>query len=553
MVSFRLISPIKNQYMLLRIVFLSMICWIFSIRIIAQPIVETSPFTLRSLDNVQVITHAGDERLFVALKSGVVLVVLEDGTILDEPFLDLSSRIADSTLMSITGLAFHPNFAENGLFYIYYSKPNGARILSSFEINDRAENRAEPKSEKIILIYNQPIHIMRGGDIQFGTDGYLYIATADAGDHLDPIHMAQNGESFLGKLLRINVKENGEYTIPPDNPYVNDPKVLDEIYAFGLHDPGKLGFDQTTGALWIPDSGDQFAEEINRLTPYSLDNFNFGWPCYEGSVNVGLSLCKERDQYASPIIEYSHAVEGNQIVGGVVYRGERYPAIWGNYIFADRGAGTFFRAFEGDEGWEVYELPDIVVNDPQTFGKDAYGEIYVYSAATGLIYKIIEFCQAYQPYLSIIDNGVILMELESAFWSGNFQVDWYLDDLLIEEPVDSLLYSEFSGRYQVNLTHDRGCFMESQPLKVMTYMPSLNWAENIHLWPNPFTTSFTLEWRAELELDAVIIDSEGRQVDSQVIPPNSRMTWNTNLPRGIYTIQLVASNGSQHTQQIVRK
>lgn len=526
-------------------------CSLFSLQ--AQPIVETAPFTLRSLPEVEVITHAGDERLFVATASGVVYVVQGDGTILQDPFLDLSSRVADSTMMRIKGLAFHPKFSENGLFYLYYSKPDGARILSSFEINDRLENKANPKSEKIILIYNQPLHATRGGDIQFGPDGFLYLATADAGDHDDPIHMAQKGNSFLGKILRINVDESGEYTIPSTNPFTGDPDILNEIYALGLHNPGKLGFDHTTGVLWVPDSGDRFSEEINLLTPYSLKKYNFGWPCYEGSVDLSIGACDDKENFLAPIIEYAHSVEGNNIVGGAVYRGERYPALWGDYIFADGSSGMFFRAFEGEEGWEVYELPDILIAQPKVFGKDAYGEIYVYSAATGLIYKLIEFCQAYQPYLSLIDDGMLLMELESAFWSGDFEVEWYLDDLLINEPIDSLLYSERSGKYQVFVLHERGCMMQSKPLKVVTYVPPLNWKENISIWPNPFTTSFTLEWRAGLELDAVIIDSDGRQVDAQVIPPDSRITWNTNLPRGIYTIQLVASNGSQFTQQIIRK
>lgn len=539
--------------MLLRIRLIVFSFWMCHVSLLAQPIVEAAPFTLKSLDNVQVITHAGDERLFVAVASGIVYVVLGDGTIIEDPFLDLSSRVADSTMMRIYGLAFHPEFSDNGLFYLYYSKPDGARILSSFEINDRLVNKANPKSEKILLIYNQPLHAMRGGDIQFGPDGFLYLATADAGDHDDPIQMAQKGDSFLGKILRINVDETGEYTVPSTNPFTGDPDILDEIYAMGLHNPGKLSFNHKTGVMWIPDSGDQFSEEINLLTPYSLQKYNFGWPCFEGTVDLGIGSCKNEEKFIPPIIEYSHSVEGSDIVGGAVYQGERYPAIWGDYIFADGSTGMFFRAFEGEEGWEVYELPDILIAQPNVFGRDAYGEIYVYSAATGLIHKLIEFCQAYQPYLSLIDDGMVLMELESAFWSGDFQVEWYLDDLLINEPVDSLLYSEYSGKYQVHLIHDRGCFMQSKPLKVVTYVPPLNWKENISVWPNPFTTSFTLEWRAELELDAVIIDSDGRQVDAQVIPPNSRITWNTNLPRGIYTIQLVASNGSQFTQQIIRK
>jgi len=395
----------------------------------------TSPVGLTSPND-------GSGRLFVVDQIGEIRIIDENGTLLEEPFLNLSNQIVELQPgydeRGLLGLAFHPNFTDNGRFFVYYSAPlrEGApddwdhtSRISEFNISADNENRADPVSERVILEVDQPQSNHNAGSIAFGPDGYLYIPLGDGGGANDvgvghpPEGNGQNTTTLLGSVLRIDINGEEPYGIPDDNPFVGDDEVLDEIYAYGLRNPWRMNFDSSgENYLFASDAGQNRWESVNIIEAGG----NYGWNLKEGShafdpenpnnppeevPEVGL----RGEPLIDPIIEYPNANQpdglGEVVVGGHVYRGDDIPEFKGRYIFAEwnragaDGNGIIFIATPPEENiteqiWEFTEL-EVVPNQTigsyiLSIGQDSDRELYVLTTEnsgptgeTGKVYRLV--------------------------------------------------------------------------------------------------------------------------------------------------------------------
>ena len=288
----------------------------------------TNPLFLTSSDD-------GSNRIFVVEQAGIIKVFPNspDASI-TKKFLNIIDRVASGGEMGLLGLAFHPDYETNGYFYVNYTADNPRRtIISRFQVSSNPDS-ADKNSEFQILTFSQPYDNHNGGWIGFGpNDGYLYIATGDGGSSGDPQNYAQSINTLLGKILCIDINGGSPYAIPPTNPFVDstNTQVKKEIYAWGLRNPWRCSFDQTTGRLWAGDVGQDNWEEVDIIE----NGKNYGWRCYEGNNPYNTTGCNY-PEYMVPVWEYSHSV-GFSITGGYIYRGPNLPELAGKYIYADYG------------------------------------------------------------------------------------------------------------------------------------------------------------------------------------------------------------------------
>lgn len=350
----------------------------------AQTIGLTS-FASGFTDPVEIV-NAGDARLFVVEQAGTIKVVTASGTVNSTPFLNISSLISAGGERGLLGLAFHPNYATNGFFYVNYTNTSGNTVIARYSVNTTNPNIAQTTGT-VLMTITQPYSNHNGGTIKFGPDGYLYIGMGDGGSGGDPQGYGQNINSLLGKMLRIDVDSGTLYASPATNPYVGIPGS-DEIWAIGLRNPWKFSFDSETGDLWIADVGQQNVEEINK-EPSTSVGLNYGWKCYEGSDAYATSGCAPIATMTFPFAEYSSASGSPycSITGGYVYRGTDYPNFEGTYFFADYCSNKI--ATVDSEGIVTFS-PSMPGGLYTSFGIDQDGEIYVASADNGVVYKLVD-------------------------------------------------------------------------------------------------------------------------------------------------------------------
>ncbi len=346
--------------------------------------------TTSNLSQPTAITHAddGSSRLFVTQKGGE-LVIVQGGEVLAEPFLDLSGIVTTNSERGLLDVAFHPNYEENGRFFVHYSDQNGDTVIAEYSVSDDP-NLADADSERVLLTAEQPYSNHNGGELAFGPDGYLYIGLGDGGSGGDPENNGQDLSTLLGAILRIDVDANttggDPYGIPDDNPFVDTENARPEIWAYGLRNPWRFSFDNETGDLFIGDVGQNAYEEIDFQPVSSAGGENYGWNPTEGA-HCYVSDCN-LDTYTLPILEYSHASgEGSSITGGYRYRGEAVPSLEGVYLFGDFGSGNLWGATQGEDGaWTSEKLLETGQN-LVAFGEDEAGEVYVADFA-GTLYRI---------------------------------------------------------------------------------------------------------------------------------------------------------------------
>lgn len=318
----------------------------------------------------------GSGRLFIIEKYGAIRI-FKDGQLLDQLFLNIDDRVnARGNEMGLLGLAFHPNFEENGFFYVNYTGEGGHTRISRFTANG---DSADPNSEQILMVIDQPFENHNGGGVVFGPDGYLYLGLGDGGAGGDPFKNGQNTNALLGKLLRIDVNNGDPYAIPADNPFGN------EVWAYGLRNPWRFSFDRATGDLWIGDVGQGEWEEVDYLPAGSPGGANFGWSImeasygYDGEAQPGLLL---------PAAEYSHSnpYSGCSVTGGYVYRGSM-PEWNGVYLYGDYCEGTVWGLILSNGQWQSQVLfeADLRIT---SFGEDEAGELYLVSD-TGSVYILV--------------------------------------------------------------------------------------------------------------------------------------------------------------------
>ncbi|MEZ4838341.1 PQQ-dependent sugar dehydrogenase [Flavobacterium sp.] len=334
------------------------------------------------------VVNAGDERLFVVQRGGLIRIVNPNGTINTTPFLSLTSIITAGGERGLLGLAFHPDYATNGRLYVNYTRSgDGATVIAKYTVSDTDENIANANSGEILLTIAQPFGNHNGGSINFGPDGYLYIGMGDGGSGGDPNNYGQNLNSLLGKMLRLDVNGETGYTIPSDNPYVGIAGE-DEIWAVGLRNPWKFSFDRLTGDLWIADVGQNAIEEINKAAS-TESGLNYGWRCYEGNSPYNISGCGDSSNYTFPVAQYTHASTGGcSLTGGYVYTGTTYPNLQNKYLFADYCSNRI--GFISAEGGTITWTPNAFSGNIASFGEDVNGELYVAGISNGIISRIID-------------------------------------------------------------------------------------------------------------------------------------------------------------------
>lgn len=330
------------------------------------------------------ITNANDSRLFVVQQNGIIKIIQPSGTINTTNFLNISSKVLYGGERGLLGLAFHPQYATNGYFFVYYNNAtNGNITVARYTVSSTDPNVADASSEKIILNIPKPFDNHNGGSIHFAPDGKLWVVTGDGGSGGDPNNNAQNKNSLLGKMLRLDINSTNAYNIPPDNPFVGIDGA-DEIWAYGLRNAWKFSFDLTTGNAMIADVGQGQIEEINK-NPITQAGINYGWRCYEGNTAYNTGGCAAASTMTFPVAVYDHSGGKCSITGGYVYRGTLYTALQGKYFFADYCSNQIgMLSSDNSITWTT----SYSGNGFSTFGQDNQNGLYVAGVNSGKIYKI---------------------------------------------------------------------------------------------------------------------------------------------------------------------
>jgi glucose/arabinose dehydrogenase len=382
-------------------------------------------------DTITGIVNAGDDRLFIVEREGYVRIAQPDGTVLPTPFLDISSSVVLSNWEEgLLGLVFHPQYPTLPYFFVSYTSNWEHKIrIVRYAVNPQNPNQADYASRAYLITINKPADgnepdgispVHNGGDMHFGPDGYLYISTGDGGPDPylgsgipgDPNNNSQDMHTLLGKILRIDVNPGSglpadcggstNYSIPPDNPFIGG-GACDEIWATGIRNAWRFSFDSLTGDMYIGDVGEWLREEINLEPAGSPGGLNYGWHCWEGTVNYAalpgwdptqwpFTECGPIDWYTFPIHEYDGQTDVCAITGGYVYRGSQFPALYGHYVYADF-CNRLWVLYQGSDGTWV----NLAMSNPDkfisTFGVGTDGELYAGSwrpaGPPNTVYKVV--------------------------------------------------------------------------------------------------------------------------------------------------------------------
>lgn len=342
----------------------------------------------QSLTNpVYVAAPAGDvNRLFIVEQPGRIRIV-QNGTLLATPFLDITNRVSYGGEQGLFSVAFHPSYATNGFFYVDYTDVSGDTRVERYTVSADS-NVADSATHALILFVNQPYANHNGGLVMFGPDGMFYIGMGDGGSGGDPQNRAQNPDSLLGKLLRIDVNTGNAtpYTIPSGNPYAAG-GGRGEIWALGLRNPWRFAFDPPSGLLYTADVGQDVWEEVD-VAPATTPGLNYGWRIMEGAHCFNPNPCSQTG-LVLPAVEYNHSNGDCAVIGGFVYRGTLSPALAGQYFYSDL-CGGWLRSFTYAGGAVATQTSwafAVSLGSVLSFGQDARGELYVLSG-DGAAYHI---------------------------------------------------------------------------------------------------------------------------------------------------------------------
>jgi glucose/arabinose dehydrogenase len=435
---------------------------------------------------VTTLANAGDDRLFVCEKAGVIKFFRPYVGSTSTTFLNINSRVvnisSDSDERGLLGLAFDPNYAQNGRFYVNYINNSGNTVIARYTVSSNDPNAGNVDSEQILLTITQPYTNHNGGCIAFGPDGYLYIGMGDGGSGGDPQNYAQNPNSLLGKMLRIDVSGNDAgYTIPADNPFTstNDPNnaIRDEIWAIGVRNPWRWSFDRVNGDMWIADVGQNLYEEVNVQPSLSNGGENYGWRCYEANNTYTASGCLAQSNYTFPVYNYTHSSGGCSITGGYVYRGNLYNDVFGRYFYTDYCDGVIRGIIpNGTGGYTNQSHGTFTQFQYTTFGEDQFGEVYI-AQQNGVISRLT--IAASLPRAVITASGPLTvcsgdnLELSAGF-NPLLTYSWSKDGASLSGATQSTLAPIESGSYTVTTTNSTGSSTSEAVQVIVNPLPDVS-------------------------------------------------------------------------------
>ncbi len=560
--------------------------------LMAQPDVVFESWITSGLSAPVDIANAGDgtNRLFIVEQSGVIQII-EGNAINYTPFMDISGIVSCCGERGLLGLVFHPDYSNNGYFYVHYIGNDGDTRISRFEVDPNDDDLGDPNSELVLLTIDQPYTNHNGGDLNFGpNDGYLYIALGDGGSGGDPQNRAQNGRCFLGKILRIDVDGGGNpaspsqmggnciftstsnYTIPADNPFVSDPFTLNEIWSTGWRNPWRFSFDSANGNMWIADVGQNDWEEVD-FEESGMGGENYGWRCYEGDHEYNTTGCDGPTNYVYPAFEYENPTN-RSVTGGYVYRGTAFPNMVGYYVLADYitdDVWTLFREENGDIT-STDHGSETGASNISTFGVDENGEMYAASLG-GTIYKVE-------------DNSPLPVELSSFTGfqdDGNNMLNWttesesnsdYFD---IEKSIDGITFTtigkvEARGNSNVHRKYqfeDRQITVDVNyyRLKIVDYDDQFEYSNiinittatpfNLLIQPNPNDGKFSISINGNINSKSSlkIFNSSGELILTEEFERTKafQKTYDLgHIPKGIYMVQFSSGDFVENRKLIIR-
>jgi glucose/arabinose dehydrogenase len=464
-----------------------------ALSVLGQP---TLNFTTFSTGYTQVvdIKHCKDSRLFIVQQTGKIFVCDSLGVQNTTPFIDLAGICTNPSPggdeRGLLGLAFHPNFKNNGYFYVNYTAiSGGATTIARYSVNATDSNLADLSSGTILLTITQPNQNHNGGTLGFGPDGYLYIGMGDGGSSNDPQNRAQNLTSLLGKMLRIDVDNPQSplaYGIPADNPYVTSTTNKKEIWSYGLRNPWKWSFDRIFGDLWIGDVGQGVWEEIDFEALGTPGGRNYGWRCYEGNVTtpgVSQTGCPVFNTTTAPVAVFSHnATSACSVTGGYIYRGAKHSSLYGYYMYTDYCDDRIRLTRNNYDGtFTTYDLGAVAGNGSfVTFGEDYRGELYVaFNTSSPFNNPIIQIkkigatgCSPTAAIISLEDTMNLCASdpypTLSAIYHPENTYQWLKDGVAIAGATNANLTTIEDGAYTVQVTNPNACSNTSTSVNVIT-------------------------------------------------------------------------------------
>lgn len=344
----------------------------------------------------------GTGRFFLVMKAGTVRVYSKAFSLIGT-FVTVAGVNSSANERGLLSMVFHPDYKNNGLFYVYYTNTDGNLELARYKVSNNPDI-ADDASKKILITIPHPVNNNHnGGELHFGKDGYLYLSTGDGGGSNDPNNNAQNTSVLLGKILRFNVNTSDVapyYTLPPDNKFGN------EVFAYGLRNPFRWSFDRLTGDMWIGDVGQDKQEEINFRPADSTNGANYGWRCYEGTANgPNMTGCGPASSYVFPVFTYpTTAANSVSVTGGVVYRGNTFIDLKGYYIAAEYYSGTFFKIKRNGNTQDT-SSQRALISFPVDFMENEDGEVYVVSSGTATNGRILRLKASGAVQYKFTGNG----------------------------------------------------------------------------------------------------------------------------------------------------
>lgn len=496
-----------------------------------------------------------DRRMFVVEQRGLIKIVDTTGIVKPIPFLSITDRINSSgNEQGLLGMVFHPDYPRTPWFFVNYTNRQGDTHISKFKVSPTDPNIADPSSEVVLLFVDQPRSNHNAGDLNFGPDGYLYFGLGDGGGAGDMWNNAQTDTTLLGKMIRIDVSNDSLYSIPVDNPFVNDTAYLPEIWAKGLRNPWKFSFDRKNGDMWIADVGQNDWEEINFQSANSTGGENYGWRCYEGFDTYNLANCGPDSIFTDPVHVYPHQNQDCSVTGGYVYKGCDYPLLYGSYLYSDYCSGRIWALSACDtcpSGWRNRELLNFTNQELGTFGEDNNGEIWIAGLSSGRVYRLVERNLKFEAP-EITWDGITLNV------PGTFlHYQWYWNGSLLPTDTVAEMMPKDTGWYTVQVETINGCLTTATPFRVDSIITSVTeaFSKNFRISPNPFNTNIQIEILQPTAItDIRLFDLQGNRYE---------INWNTRntqqciitpspLPGGIYFLNILSDHG-YHTIKVLKQ